>query len=430
MQQSETAWHRAAAAYLTSQNLFVFGSSTVFYAILWHIALVTSSGAWMTYVSLATTLPALLISLFAGVWADRYSRKWLIIGAAGAVTVLTLGLAVVFTTHQNDLVLLLAIGVVRSLGNGIENPAANALLPQIVPSSALTRMNGLNQVVMAAMLLLSPLLAGWILADLGIIWIFIVDAASALLAVLALLTLRVSRPQDETASSAAASAGRTDQQPTAASATQPANQAAGTNAQRRPRAIGQILGGLRYVASQQHLLIFMVLTGLAFILIAPSSQLSTLYVNRQFGAQVWHLTFNEWAWTLGASIAGFAIAWRKQFRDKIRIIALGFAASGLCFAEMGVPQPFLLYLVFMFLSGVAYPFFLTMQTIYLQETIAKDMMGRVFSLWQILSTGIYPIAMLAYGPLADVVPIGGIFVVTGLLLVVVAWLFGRLLAER
>lgn len=392
----------------------------------------------MTYVSLATTLPALLISLFAGVWADRYSRKWLIIGAAGAVTVLTLALAVVFTTHQHDLILLLAIGVVRSLGNGIENPAANALLPQIVPSSALTRMNGLNQVVMAAMLLLSPLLAGWILADLGIIWIFIVDAASALLAVLALLTLRVSRPQYEADSPAAAdqdramaSAGRTDQQPTAASAAQqPANQAAGPNARRRPRAIGQILGGLRYVASQQPLLIFMVLTGLAFILIAPSSQLSTLYVNRQFGAQVWHLTFNEWAWTLGASIAGFAIAWRKQFRNKIRIIALGFAASGLCFAEMGVPQPFLLYLVFMFLSGVAYPFFLTMQTIYLQETIAKDMMGRVFSLWQILSTGIYPIAMLAYGPLADAVPIGGIFVVTGLLLVVVAWLFGRLLAER
>ncbi|WP_420542902.1 MFS transporter [Schleiferilactobacillus perolens] len=389
-------WHWQAAAYLISQNLFVFGSSTVFYAILWHIALVTSSGAWMTYVSLATTLPTILISLFAGVWADRYNRKWLIIGAAGAVTVVTLFFAFLYTVQVHELGLLLAIAVVRALGTGIETPAANALLPQLVPHAAITRMNGLNQVVMSVMLLLSPLLSGWILADLGIIWIFLVDALSALLAVMFLWSLQVATPVRQDGEQKGS----------------------------------QIIGGLRYVRMNQILLPFMILTACAFILIAPSSQLSTLYVNRTFGSEVWHLTFNEWAWTLGASITGLWIAWRKQFANKITMIAIGMAVSGLCFAEMGLSQPFLLYLTFMFLSGVAYPLITALQTIYLQETVDQNMMGRVFSLWQILSTGIYPIAMLGYGPLADKIPIGIIFIVTGVLLIGVAGSFKIVVSKR
>ncbi|KMO65808.1 MFS transporter permease, partial [Lacticaseibacillus rhamnosus] len=63
--------------------------------------------------------------------------------------------------------------------------------------------------------------------------------------------------------------------------------------------------------------------------------------------------------------------------------------------------------------------------IYLQENVPADKLGRVFSLWAILSTGIYPLAMLGYGPLADRVPIGWIFIVTGLLLIVVAYGFWR-----
>lgn len=107
------------------------------------------------------------------------------------------------------------------------------------------------------------------------------------------------------------------------------------------------------------------------------------------------------------------------------MIALGFAGSGIAFAEMGLPQPFMTYLLFMLVSGIFYPLIQAGQTIYLQENVPADKLGRVFSLWAILSTGIYPLAMLGYGPLADRVPIGWIFIVTGLLLIVVAYGFWR-----
>ncbi|MFD1441257.1 MULTISPECIES: MFS transporter [Lacticaseibacillus] len=382
-------WQFGAAAYLFSANLFVFGSSTVVFAVLWHIALVTSSGAWMTYASLAGALPALLVAPFAGVWADRWRRNWLIMGSASGVSAATFALALVYLSHSRELWLLLAISAIRSVGNGLQTPAANALLPQLVPKDQVTRMNGLNQIVQSAMLLVSPLLAGYILSDLGMIWIFIVDAGTALLAVLSLATIRVAK----------------------VAAAAPEQHA--------------ILGGLRYVKQVPALTAFLLFTVVAFVLIAPSSQLSTLYVNRTFGHGVWNLTFNELAWTVGASLGGLYIALHQHLPDKIRVIALGMAGSGLAFAAMGLREPFWLYLFFMFVSGIFYPILTAAQTIYIQETVAPQMMGRVFSLWQILSTGIYPIAMLGYGPLADQIPISWIFVVTGFLLVAAAWGFNR-----
>ena len=365
-------WQAQTAAFLLSQNLFVFGSSTVFYAVLWDIALKTSSGAWMTYVSLATALPAILISLTAGVLADRYNRKMLIVLSAAVVTLLTLLVASIFAFMTQDLWLLLVIAVIRSFGNGLENPAANALLPQLVPAKHLTRVNGYNQILMAAMLVMSPLLAGYFLS-----------------------VVHVPTPS--------------------ASHDRAAKRADG------------ILAGLQYVRRTPILLAFMLFTGLAFILVAPSSQLSTLYVNRTFGSEVWHLTFNEWFWTIGAGLGGLYIARHKHFRDQLGLIAIGFAGSGLAFAEMGLPQSFSFYLLFMFVSGTFYPLIQAGQTIYLQENVPADKLGRVFSLWAILSTGIYPLAMLVYGPLADQVPIGRIFVVTGLLLIGVAyWFWHRL----
>lgn len=390
---SPVTWHRNAAAYLISQNLIVLGSAMAFFAILWQITLNTASGAWMTYVSLATSLPTLLIALFAGVWADRYNRKWLLIITIGTVSALSLGLAALFVRRPRDLSLLLVIGVVRALGTGLKTPTQNALLPQLVPQEVISRMNGLNQIIYSVVMLIAPLAAGWLLARTNIFWIFAADSITTVLAIAALLTLRVGPP-------------------TAAAP-----------------APGQLRRGLRYVASRHVLAVFMLLTAAAFILIAPASQMNSIYVTRRFGNVVWHLTANEWAFTLGSSLAGGYIFWRKHIRRQPAVIAAGFAAAGLCIIGMGTAGALPLYLTAIFFLGASSPFFLTVQTIYLQETVPGAMMGRVFALWSMLSTSIYPVAMLAFGPLADRVPISSIFVVTGALLLIVAWLFRRFVRQ-
>ena len=77
------SWKKKAALFLSSQSISMFGSMLVQYAIIWYITLSTQSGAILTISTLAGFLPQIVISLFAGESADRYSRKFLIISAAG-----------------------------------------------------------------------------------------------------------------------------------------------------------------------------------------------------------------------------------------------------------------------------------------------------------------------------------------------------------
>lgn len=391
------SWKLNVGFFLAAQNFFLFGSSAVYFAILWYIALQTSSGTWIMLATMATTLPQILISLWAGIWSDQYSRKKLIVTSSGLVTFLTILTALIYFFISRDLWLLLLIAAVRSLGSGVQTPAGNALLPEITPKKELSRINGLNQFVSSILLLISPILSGVILGRLGIIFVFVVDLVTATTGIILMLCIHVKQFKQE-------------QQ----------NQVAGLTG---------IWEGLQYTFSHQSLRNFMLFTLIAFMLVAPSSQLSTLYVKRTFGSAVWRLTLNELLWTMGALLGSFHITIHKHLPHKIRLIAIGFAGSGISFAVMGLPEPFWVYLLFMFFSGICMPIIQATSNILIQENVSPTKMGRVFSILQIVSTGIYPIAMLVYGPLAGVIAIRYILIVTGLLLIGVAVIFYKRLPQ-
>jgi DHA3 family macrolide efflux protein-like MFS transporter len=55
------------------------------YAILWYVTLSTLSSVMMMWMVLTTFIPALIMASFAGVWADRINRKWLMIDVITAI---------------------------------------------------------------------------------------------------------------------------------------------------------------------------------------------------------------------------------------------------------------------------------------------------------------------------------------------------------
>ncbi len=69
------------------------------------------------------------------------------------------------------------------------------------------------------------------------------------------------------------------------------------------------------------------------------------------------------------------------------------------------------------------PVIATAQTVLIQENVEAAMMRRVFSLVQIVTGSAMPIAVLFFGPLADIVSIGSILLVSGILLVLVGVLY-------
>ena len=94
---NEYKWKSHIARFLSAQTISLLGSSIVQYAIIWYITLTTSSGKMITLSTLCGFLPQILISLFAGVWIDRYSRKGIVMITDCLIASATLILAIFFS---------------------------------------------------------------------------------------------------------------------------------------------------------------------------------------------------------------------------------------------------------------------------------------------------------------------------------------------
>ena len=160
-------YKKKAILFLTSQGITLFGSSIVQFALIWYVTMQTSSGAWVSAMTVAAYVPQFIISFFSGVWADRYDRKKLIIFSDAAIALATLGLALLFPMIPEGNSILFAIvliSVMRSIGTGIQTPAVNAAIPQIVPEDKLMKFNGVNATVQSLVQFAAPAVAGAILS--------------------------------------------------------------------------------------------------------------------------------------------------------------------------------------------------------------------------------------------------------------------------
>ena len=121
-------WRRTILLFLTSQCITLFGSTLVQMALVWYAAMETASGAWVAAFTVCSYLPQFLVSFPGGVWADRFHRKMLIIGADAAIALATLGMVLAIPHISSEPALLgglLIMSVVRSLGAGVQTPAVN-----------------------------------------------------------------------------------------------------------------------------------------------------------------------------------------------------------------------------------------------------------------------------------------------------------------
>lgn len=386
-------WKVSAVLFLLSQNTSLFGSSIVGYAVIWHITLETSSGFWMMLATILSNLPQIIISLWGGALADRFNRKYMIMLADGFIALATLGLAISYWTGFQDKILLLIVLAIRSTGAGIQSPAVNAIYPQIVPKENLIKIQGINQTINAVCLLLAPAIGGVLLGSIGLVWAFMVDVVTAIIAITIMSIIKVERQ----------------------------NTAVNTNSM-----ISDIRAGIGYVFEHSELKKLIVFYAIAFILLTPAMVLSPLMVERTFGNEVWRLTANEIIWTIGSFIGGVFIAFRKQIKNKVFAIAVCFVAFGLAFGFMSIATNFVIYLILILVAGFFMPILTTAQTVYVQEITEPNVLGRVFSILQIASTSALPIAILFLGPLADIISIQSMLFVSGILLVICGALYGKL----
>lgn len=383
-------WFKNIILFLSSQTISLFGSAVIQYALMWHITLMTESGKMMTLYIICGFIPTFLLSPVAGVWADRYNRKMLIILADGMIAIATLILAILFLMGYDAIWLLFVMAAVRAFGTGIQTPAVGAILPQIVPKDKLTKVNGANGSIQAVIMFVSPMVSAALLGLTSIEVIFFMDVITAAIAIFTLLVfLKV--PLHEKA---------TEKQTTSY--------------------FSDFKQGLQYVNNHSFLKEFFLFFAVFFVLMAPAAFLTPLQVTRSFGGGEWKLAAIECAFSIGMMVGGVIIGTWGGFENKIKTLGFASLIMGICTVALGIVPVFWIYLSFMALFGVAMPIFNTPANVLLQEKVEDDYLGRVFGVMGMISTSMMPIGMLIFGPIADFIKIEWLLLGTGIFTIILA----------
>jgi MFS family permease len=196
--------HRDFRWLWASQLVSLTGSQMQVAAVDWHVYLLTHSPLALGAVGLSRVIPIASLSLFGGVVADRFDRKRIMFLTQSSLTVVAAVLAYLTFTGRESLWTLYVMTGLTSAAGSFDNPARQALIPRLVPREDLPGALAMNLTMFHAGMIGGPAIAGVLIAASGegthgLGWIYLVNSASFLGVVVALLRMRASGRVDEVA---------------------------------------------------------------------------------------------------------------------------------------------------------------------------------------------------------------------------------------
>ena len=332
----------------------------------WLVLELTGSGLGLGVITALQWLPVLLLGAWAGVIADRFDKRKVLIftNVTSAVLSLILGLATVGGIVTLWIVIVIALGL--GIVTAIDNPARQTFTMEMVGRDRLTNAVSLNTATFTTARVIGPAVAGLLIDQVGIGQCFLLNAATFAPVTLALWTMNVSELRPS-----------------------------GLVEQRK----GQIREGLRYVASMpvlKTLLIIMAVVG-------------TLQYNFQVILPLLaRVTFDGGAKVLGLLGAMTGVGMfigslsNAAFGRSTRrfLLSAGISLGAMTLLVSIAPSLWLAVFLLVPLGAASMAFLATMNST-LQLTASDDMRGRVMALYFVLFLGSTPIGAPIVGWVAE-----------------------------
>lgn len=414
--------------------------------LVWFAGLISVMGDWMLSVALpiyvfvltgsilltgamiaASLIPNLLFGSLAGVFVDRWNRKWTMVIAsalqAGSLVPL------LFVTSPDRVWLVYVAGFVESTLGLFFQPAASALLPLLVEKEQLVAANSLAGVNRNLSRLIGPALGGVVVATLslgGVIWS---DLASYLLA--ALLIAMVSHRPAQREAAATAQAAIDEATPSAAA---------------KPGVWRELGDGLRIVFTRRVVLILFLMSAAMGVGEGLFSTLLIVWVSRILHGGALELGWLMSGQAVGGLLGGVLVALiGKHVRPGrlLAICALVFGAIDLVIVNAPLfappylpPSPvpevtssLVIFVVALFVAvGIAAPGISTGMLTLVQTYVENAYLGRIFALVGVVQALMMlgGIALAGfYGDQLGVITLlngqGGMYICAGLVAIAFLW---------
>lgn len=352
------------------QAMSMMGSGLTGFALGVWIFQRTGSATQFAMIALAATLPAVLISPFAGVFVDRWDRRLVLIVSDSLAALMTAILALLYWREALELWHILVASSVGASMGAFQGPAYMASVTLLVPKDQYGRASGMAQMARAMAGVLAPFLAGLLMVSIGVTGILLIDLGSFLLAMVTLLIVRIPRPAESEAGKAA-----------------------------KGSVLRESLQGWNYIRAREGLFgMLMLFAALNFMLSAVNALTTPMLLSFTTPDRLGGILSLGGVGMLVGSIA--MSIWggpRRKIHGLLGyLILLGFGV-----ALVGLRPSALVVTAGFFLVMVCVPVVNGSAQVIWQRKVPADIQGRVFATRGMVSMAAMPLAYLISGPMAD-----------------------------
>lgn len=318
--------------------------------------------------SIVAFLPVILASPLAGVWADRFDRRKVILTASCISAVAELLVAGFVLAETDSVIALYVLVFVLSCAGTVQRLTFTAAVPQIVPKRFLGHANGVIGIINGAGQLFIPLVAAGLLGLIGLRGILVIDLVSYVLAIAVLLVVKFP-----------ASMGR----------------------RRRETFSEQLLGGLRLTWGNRYFRAMLIFFGLGNLLYAPALLFTAPLVLGMGGdlGDVGRVAVVE---AIGALTGGAIMGlWGGPGRRRMVVNILFIALAGVMVMVAGSRPSIVIVMIGLFGTacalGIANGIYLTT----VQIKVPQRFHGRVFAVNQTIAWSTFPLGFAVTPWLVD-----------------------------
>jgi MFS family permease len=359
--------HRDFALFWTGNFLSNIGTWMQTLALGWQILLMTNSPFLLGLNGFLGSLPSLVFSLPGGAIADRLSRRKLMLTTQSAMALLALLLGLLTSVHIVTVREILAISFFTGFASALNNPAYQAIVPDLVAREDLVNAVALNSAQFNMSRAVGPTIAGLALGAVGVAGCYYLNSFSFLALILALLVLKLPSRR----------------------------RVAG------PGVWSAMLDGLRFIERHRLLIIllsvptFLSLFGLPFVVLMPVFARDLLHV----GAS--GLGYLMAGAGLGAVLSALTLAAQRNAEGRGGFILSSAAVFSLALMLLSRAQSFWWSFVLLGVLGATMVGALALTNTTLQLISPPDLRGRIMSFYTLTVLGLTPLGSLWVGAVAE-----------------------------
>ena len=383
-------WKRSYFTILSGEAVSLVTSGILQMVLIFYLTEKTGSALVLSLATFFGFLPQALLGPFIGVWVDRWSRKFVMIGADLFIALAGVALAILALKMEVPIWVVLGILFLRSVGAAFHTPAMSAITPLLVPEDQLVKMTGYSSSLQSISFLVSPALGALLYARWSMAAIVGLDVVGAVIASLFVALIAIPNPP------------KSELTGQASFFTDLKN---GYTAIREDKGLFQMLW-----IGTLYMLVFM-----------PINALFPLMSMGYFGGTTTHAAIAETAFSAGMLVGGLVLGVWGGFKRRILTLGLSVVLMGAGLTASGLlpKEGFIGFAALCVVMGFSAPFH-GVQTALFQERIAPECLGRVFSLSMSMMSLAMPIGLMLSGAFAEVIGVHNWFLISGVLVILIS----------